>query len=130
MPLFCVVHYQIISNCYSRYLKHHNLLELIPLDKWYGSCFAGVLAKPSLIPIWDKICGGSKRILIFVFLILFDTLWRTTKLPNTTDISDILKMVSNLSENQETSDLIVNKSIELWQQNTEHTEVRNVRKTS
>lgn len=86
-----------IRTCFYSYLKCHNLLDSLPLDKWYGSCFSGVLTKQSVIRIWDKICGGSKLIVIFVFLILFDTLWRTTRLPITTDIGDILKMVANVS---------------------------------
>lgn len=35
-----------------------------------------------------------------------------------------------IKDNQETAELIVNKSIELWQQNKEHTEFRALRKSN
>lgn len=150
-----------------RHLEQHNLLDTLPLDRWYGTCFSGVLTKLSLIRIWDKICGGSRKIVVFVFIVLFSTIWRTTKLANTYNLSDVLKIISSVSvqctlyydtyetkafdsdgflqflsilsytlfsfqikDNQETAELIVNKSIELWQQNKEHTEFRVLRKSN
>lgn len=38
------------------------------LDKWYVTCFAGVINESSLVRVWDKICGGSKKIVVFIFL--------------------------------------------------------------
>lgn len=79
------------------HLERNNLLIALPFEEWYGSCFAGVIAKSSLIRIWDKICGGSRKIVVFVFIVLFNTLWRTTKLPNTFDWIEVAKIISYVS---------------------------------
>lgn len=81
---------------FCRHLEQHNLLDALPLDRWYGTCFSGVLTKLSLIRIWDKICGGSRKIVVFVFIVLFSTIWRTTKLPNTYNWPDVLKIISSV----------------------------------
>lgn len=44
------------------------------LDKWYVTCFAGVINESSLVRVWDKICGGSKKIVVFIFLELANAL--------------------------------------------------------
>lgn len=44
------------------------------LEKWYVTCFAGVLSESSLVRVWDKVCGGSRKIVVFVFLELAKTL--------------------------------------------------------
>lgn len=56
-----------------RHLTNLDIFHALPLEKWYSSCFAGVLPKLSLIRIWDKICGKSKKIIVFVFIVLFNT---------------------------------------------------------
>lgn len=38
------------------------------LDKWYITCFAGVINESTLVRVWDKICGGSRKIVVFIFL--------------------------------------------------------------
>lgn len=38
------------------------------LDRWYMTCFAGVINESTLVRVWDKICGGSKKIVVFIFL--------------------------------------------------------------
>lgn len=110
----------------------------MPLEKWYGSCFAGVLSKPALIRIWDKICGGSHKIVVFVLLVMFNML--CYKFYQHTEVAKILELVDGVwksylcfcsffnfvilqvKDNQETADHIVNKSIEVWQQSKEHSE--------
>lgn len=127
-----------------RYLDDNNLLDALPLEQWYGTCFAGVLTNQSIIRIWDKICGGSRKIVVFVFVTIFNCIWRTTKLSSATQVSEILTIIDNVSvclcvhrhnfylqmiwlldfhsspfqqlkDNQESADHIVNNSIELWQ---------------
>lgn len=44
------------------------------LDHWYVTCFAGVINESSLVRVWDKICGGSKKIVVFIFVELAKTL--------------------------------------------------------
>lgn len=38
------------------------------LENWYTTCFAGVICETVLVKIWDKICGGAKKIIVFVFV--------------------------------------------------------------
>lgn len=80
-----------------RYLDENNLLDTLPLEQWYGTCFAGVLTNQSIIRIWDKICGGSRKIVIFVFVTMFNWIWRTSKLSSATQVSEILAIIDNVS---------------------------------
>lgn len=73
-----------------------NLLEALPLEQWYASCFSGVLTKPSLVRIWDKICGGSRKIVVFVFIMIVSTLWRPSKLSSTDQLSEVVKIIGNV----------------------------------
>ncbi|XP_055322933.1 TBC1 domain family member 7 [Sitodiplosis mosellana] len=101
-----------------KHLDENNLLDALPLEQWYGTCFAGVLTNQSLIRIWDKICGGSRKIVVFVFVTLFSWIWRTARLSSATQVPEIITIIDNLKDNQESADHIVNNSIELWQKKT------------
>ncbi|XP_054280485.1 TBC1 domain family member 7 [Macrosteles quadrilineatus] len=93
------------------HLTEKNLLNKIPMDRWFGRCFAGVLHDTSLIRVWDKIIGGSYRVMIFVCSVLLTTMRRV--LLTCANITDILSCVQSLTN--ETADVIVNKSLEMWQ---------------
>jgi len=95
-------------------------LNRLPYEQWYSSCFAKVLSVRALIRIWDKICGGSIKIVIFVLIVLLVTFKRS--ILQMSDVESIVKLVENIKEEHETADLIVNKAIELWQQNKGHNE--------
>lgn len=69
------------------------------MEQWFCTCYAGVLSNQSLVRIWDKICGGSRKIVAFVFVTLFDRLWRTTKLSNVYQVPEILTIIDNVSLN-------------------------------
>lgn len=127
-----------------RHLTNLGILHALPMAKWYSSCFAGVLPKLSLIRIWDKICGGkSKEIIVFVFIVLFITQRvKVFRFKTTKDVLDLIdhtvrliiyKIFRNffnrkrkkifrfqIKDNQEKGDLIVTKSIEMWQENRSH----------
>lgn len=45
----------------------------IPLKKWFCRAFAGVLHTCALEKIWDKVLGGSLKILVFVVITLIKT---------------------------------------------------------
>lgn len=77
------------------HLESNNILNSLPLEKWYSLCFAGVLTKPALIRIWDKICGGSRKIVVFVFIVLFNTLWRKNLVKN--DLKGLLDKIEIVS---------------------------------
>ncbi|CAL7937883.1 unnamed protein product [Xylocopa violacea] len=88
-------------------------LHNIPYDIWFCSCFAGTISNGSIAKIWDKIAVGAYRILIFVTVITLITLRRLLLRCN--NIDGILDTTANITE--ETSEVIVNKAIESWQQN-------------
>lgn len=83
-----------------RHLDENNLLDALPLEQWYGTCFAGVLTNQSLIRIWDKICGGSRKIVVFVFVTLFSWIWRTARLSSATQVPEIITIIDNVSINR------------------------------
>lgn len=85
-------------------------LQSLPVQKWFGNCFAGTLHTTSLEKIWDKVIGGSVKILPFVLVSTLTTCRHTLlyfQVPQ-----DVNKYIFMLSE--ETSELIANQAIELW----------------
>lgn len=38
------------------------------LDDWYTTCFAGIICETVLMKVWDKVCGGAKKIVVFLFI--------------------------------------------------------------
>lgn len=60
------------SKLYS-HLAEIGLNEDIPIKKWLCRGFAGVLHSTALEKIWDKVIGGSLKILVFVAVALIKT---------------------------------------------------------
>lgn len=87
-------------------------LNSIPLQSWLCSCFAGIISESSLGKIWDKLTGGSCKILVFVAVVILRTLRRN--LLNCLMTNNVLNCLRNIPE--ETAEVIVNKAIEMWQQ--------------
>lgn len=95
-------------------------INRLPYETWYQSCFSGVIAERALVRIWDRICGGSVTIVVFVLIIILITYKRNIlRMKNT---PEVIKMIEKLKEDPEAADLIVSKSIEFWQQNKGHNE--------
>ncbi|KAF4523569.1 hypothetical protein B566_EDAN014880 [Ephemera danica] len=94
------------------HLVNIGAIEQVPLSDWFYSCFAGVLHEAALSKIWDKLVGGSCKILVFVAVVYITTLKRALLTSRTAE--DISKSLKNVSE--ESADIISNKAIELWQQ--------------
>ncbi|KZC05975.1 PREDICTED: TBC1 domain family member 7 [Dufourea novaeangliae] len=95
-----------------KHLVKIQALYNIPYDVWFCSCFAGTVSDGSIAKIWDKIAVGAYRILIFVTAVTLTTLRRL--LLRCENIDAVLDTISNITE--ETSEVIVNKAIESWQQ--------------
>lgn len=95
-----------------KHLVEIEALHNIPYDVWFCSCFAGTISDGSIAKIWDKIAVGAYRILIFVTVVTLTTLRRL--LLRCENIDSILDTISNITE--ESSEVIVNKAIESWQQ--------------
>ncbi|XP_014365188.2 TBC1 domain family member 7 [Papilio machaon] len=88
-----------------------NALDVLPLTKWFNSCFAGVLDVTSLPKIWDKVCSGAPKILSVVAVMLVITLRRNILKAQNGD--EVLKCVSEIPEQCE--EVVANKALELWQ---------------
>ncbi|XP_077286491.1 TBC1 domain family member 7 [Arctopsyche grandis] len=95
-----------------RFLQDKNVLDCLPLNKWYTSCFAGILDESALVKIWDKVCGGSSKVLVYVAIVLLVTLRRG--ILRCEDAEQVLRCIHDVPE--EAEEVIANKSIELWQQ--------------
>ncbi|XP_043289769.1 TBC1 domain family member 7 isoform X2 [Venturia canescens] len=95
-----------------KHLVKLEALQSVPFEFWFCSCFAGNISDGSLPKIWDKIAVGAYKILVFVAVVILTTLRRLVFKCNT--VEGILDTITNI--NEETSEVIVNKAIELWQQ--------------
>lgn len=94
------------------HLEKVQALDVIPFTTWYCSCFAGLLKDPALAKIWDKLVGGSCKILVFVAIRILTTMKRRLIQLHSADL-----VVSSLCDiTEETAEMIANKAIELWQQ--------------
>ncbi|XP_057330650.1 TBC1 domain family member 7 [Microplitis mediator] len=100
------------DSCLYKHLLKCEVLNNIPFDQWFCSCFAETICDGSLPKIWDKIAVGAYKILAFVAAVVFITLRRFLLNCDSTDC--VLDTISHI--NEETSEMIVNKAIELWQQ--------------
>lgn len=101
------------------HLEKYEILNNLPLEKWYTSCFAGVIREPScLVRVWDKICGGSRKIVVFVLIVILKTM--KMSIMRSTTVQQVKEIVEKKKEDQD--DLIVNKAIESWQNNKNHSE--------
>lgn len=96
-----------------KHLAKIEVLSALPYEMWFCSCFAGTISNGSIAKIWDKIAVGAHKILVFVAVITLTTLRRL--LLRCENIDNVLNTLNNITE--ETSEVIVNKAIESWQQN-------------
>ncbi|KAJ1530816.1 hypothetical protein ONE63_005663 [Megalurothrips usitatus] len=94
------------------HLEKVQALDAIPFTKWYCSCFAGLLKDLALAKIWDKLVGGSCKILVFVAIRILTTMKR--RLIQLKSAAKIVDCLCDITE--ETAEMIANKAIELWQQ--------------
>lgn len=88
------------------------------LEKWYVTCFAGVITDTALVKVWDKICGGSRKIVVFVFLDLVKTL--RNHVFDCNSIFDLQTLIEQVKDQDAT---VVNKAIKTWQSNKNHNEI-------
>jgi len=94
-------------------LKSKNILDELPFDRWYPSIFASILNELALIRIFDRIVGGWHQIVIFIFIVICS--YTRYNLKTQLTASGVVKIIENYpGDDSEKSDVIVNKSIELW----------------
>ncbi|CAO1410749.1 unnamed protein product [Diamesa hyperborea] len=92
-------------------LNSRNILQNLPFDRWYPTFFSSVLNDLALIRIFDKICGGSIQIVVFVFLVLCSLTKFNLKVQKNTESA--VKVIEDYVDT-ETSDVICNKVVEKW----------------
>ncbi|KAJ8946916.1 hypothetical protein NQ314_008715 [Rhamnusium bicolor] len=95
-----------------KHLQKIGVLDNLPLVKWFDCCFAGILNETALGKIWDKLCGGSYKILVYVVVVLLTNLKH--RLLKCNNLISFTQCIKNIPE--ETADVIANKSIDMWQQ--------------
>ncbi|XP_075148088.1 TBC1 domain family member 7 [Haematobia irritans] len=86
------------------------------LDRWYTTCFAGVINESTLVRVWDKICGGSRKIVVFIFLEM------TKAFSDKAMKCKTMLEFKNLMEQVKDPDALVNKAIKTWQNSNQHSE--------
>ncbi|XP_060528842.1 TBC1 domain family member 7 [Cylas formicarius] len=96
---------------YYKSLVDNNFLDSLPLSLWFECCFAGVINEKHLSRVWDKVCGGSVKILVFIVVVMLTTLKH--RILKFKDVESVLNCIRNMTE--DTADIIVNKSVDMWQ---------------
>ncbi|KAH8383373.1 hypothetical protein KR009_008249 [Drosophila setifemur] len=87
------------------------------LDNWYITCFAGVICETVLVKIWDKVCGGSRKIVVFLFIELIKAIKSPILQQNSLDeVKRLIETVKDLDG------VIVNKAIKVLQTNSSEVE--------
>ncbi|KAK8770060.1 TBC1 domain family member 7-like [Amblyomma americanum] len=81
---------------------------VLPLETWFQRCFAEVLDEDALVRIWDKVIGGSAKILPHVAALLLMSL-RSTLL-SVTALADVLTLLDRVPK--EVSEAVVNRALE------------------
>ncbi|XP_050023250.1 TBC1 domain family member 7 [Dermacentor andersoni] len=81
---------------------------VLPLETWFQRCFAEVLDEDALVRIWDKVIGGSTKILPDVAALLLMSL--RAALLSATVTADVLTLLSKISK--EASEAVVNRALE------------------
>ncbi|XP_022215261.1 TBC1 domain family member 7 [Drosophila obscura] len=82
------------------------------LDNWYITCFAGVICETVLVKIWDKVVGGSRKIVVFLFVELVkDIRYLILKQSSLAEVKRLIETV------EDPDGVIVNKAIKSLQIN-------------
>jgi len=103
------------------HLEHINAIQLLPFKSWQNCCFAGTLHDKFLEKIWDKVIGGSCKVLPYVGVALLMTCRRP--LLSYESSQEVNKYIYLLTE--EASELIANQAIEMWKKHGEVGRVKN-----
>jgi hypothetical protein len=101
-----------------RHFNARNILEALPLTRWYSTIFTSILSKLALIRIFDKIASGQLNIVVFLFIVICSHLFTRYSLKvQNIDVEEVIKIIESCGgENEsEKSEVYVNKTIELWQ---------------
>uniref|UniRef100_A0A0K2TDW8 TBC1 domain family member 7 n=2 Tax=Lepeophtheirus salmonis TaxID=72036 RepID=A0A0K2TDW8_LEPSM len=92
------------------YCEKIDLLNNLPIRVWISRAFAGVIHENVLVKVWDKVIGGSMKILVFVAISIMELC--NSRLQQSADWREGLKIFDKLSE--EDCSIIVQKAIDQW----------------
>ncbi|XP_016981454.1 TBC1 domain family member 7 [Drosophila rhopaloa] len=87
------------------------------LDNWYITCFAGVICETVLVKIWDKVCGGSRKIVVFLFVELAKDI--KSLILKQKSLADVKRLIETVKD---VDGVIVNKAIKSLQNNSSEVE--------
>jgi len=87
-------------------------IDSLPLEKWFGQCFAGYIEETSLVRIWDKLLGGSCQIIVFLAVALIIH-FRHSLMKSQTS-KEVNQCFGNITK--ETAEIVVSQAIDLWQE--------------
>ncbi|KAG5668456.1 hypothetical protein PVAND_016396 [Polypedilum vanderplanki] len=97
-----------------KFLDSKCILEQLPFERWFPAIWNPFLNKLSLIRIFDKVASGSTVIVVFVFIVICSfTRFQLKSHPD--DVVKIIEVYASGDDESEKSELIVNKTIDLWQ---------------
>ncbi|XP_064477372.1 TBC1 domain family member 7-like [Ornithodoros turicata] len=82
-------------------------MSVLPVDTWFQRCFADVLDTDALVRVWDRVVGGSTKILPQVATALLTSI-RSSLMHHKT-ASDILQAIENVPK--EASSAIISKTL-------------------
>ncbi|CAG0888844.1 unnamed protein product [Darwinula stevensoni] len=92
--------------------------KVIPLEIWFRDFFAGILHQSALQRVWDKVLGGSPKVLVFVALALLLTLRMTLitrKLCHEIEASIATAITSTLRVSEDSASQVVLNAFDLGQ---------------
>jgi len=95
-----------------KHLTEMNAIDNLPLDKWFGQCFAGYILETSLVRIWDKLLGGSCQIIVFLAAALLIHFRQYLMKSQTNE--EVNQCLANITK--EAAEIIVSEAIDLWQE--------------
>ncbi|XP_055851903.1 TBC1 domain family member 7 [Episyrphus balteatus] len=110
------------DNLLYNHLDSHQFFKSQIIEEWYGTCFAGIINEVALVKVWDKICGGSKKILIFILLELLKTETFRSALLQCKTVDTMKKSIEKARDQDVSS--VLNKAVKSWKScNTIHNEI-------
>merc|ERR1739848_397183 len=98
------------SNIYSHLDKIGLNQGTEPFRTWFCRGFAGVLNTPAIEKIWDKVIGGSLKILVFAAVSLIESCKMALLTCQTSQ--EAIRCLTATSE--ETDEMIAQTAIEMW----------------
>ncbi|XP_030370296.1 TBC1 domain family member 7 [Scaptodrosophila lebanonensis] len=92
------------------------------LDNWYTTSFAGIIRETVLVKIWDKICGGARKIVVFLFLEMVKDSQIKQRISICSAQNEFKILIETALQVNDLDAVIVNRAIKSWQSNNSEIE--------